>query len=1195
MNKRNPLSAGSIMHSSAKFEKEYYIDDVIGNGANCIVYNGHYIDSFGKSHKIRIKECYPHSSDIERKNDSLVWMDKNVEECDKTRFKESYEKIISAQNDDLIANETVHNFDCVVANNTLYSIMDSCNATTFDKCAKCSLQRILKIVRLLAITVGKYHKSGFLHLDIKPDNFMVYPPPSEHIVLFDLDTVTSIKEIRDESIKALSYSSGWSAPEQIQGKYKKIGVHTDIFSIGAVLFYKIMGRNVSNEDMSVLAEWNFDNEYFDIRRTNPKVKRLLTNIFRKTLSVNIKRRYDDIDELVFDLDKAISAIEFGKPHLCSELPSSSGEFVGRENELNGINDAFANGAKAVFLMGMGGIGKTEIARWYGIKYAKKYDAIIFKHYDGSLEELVEDIDIQNCEDNPREHRKNLQKLMDEHVLLIVDNFDTDNDRYIEKLFSFNCKILFTTRCQAWKEMYNTEQYTYIDIYELNRAEQMNLFLQNYNLSVSADEKTVVNEILECISGLTLLIPIVAKQLNKGLNTLSEILDKIKAAGVRGASRGKVYINKDGVTYSGTMYEIMKEIFFNPDINEEKAIVLSSLCVLKGISVKRKKFEEWIGDGYSEDIDDLINSGVVISDQKSFLRMHRIVIEIYQKELSILPSALTWITDKFESWNMEILLDKNNRRILTKRINLVIRIVKNCEIDFEFAKSIVNLLHRVYRSIPYKAARYDYGKFIPIVESFVESPYVERLSDKERAHVYVLLNQMYWADFCLDKDERPVPSESLLEYYKKHIGSMINYSSQALHIYGKVSDKEFEEIVDLLAGDIIISLIRSEVSPFVYLLQYRSFDEVDNVVLEGCETIKKLHIKWLSAIILKASLKVKNELLLYEDKGKPRILTAFFLPVNSQMHSNDSPFWNRAPQEFENDKYEEFYTSFHYDFTGYYMPEVSLNSFEMHINKLVEMEHYYDHQLEMEEASITPIFETGRKIMRNIDYEGIMDYYDWDDYNETYGFDGEDCEYKDRANYSNLEDEDDYYYEDEINLDIDDDGDCIFEEECYEFSIVKLKHLAFNMFKMGLNPFEIIDNSDTLLLEKGKIAKDAFLKMCSDFDEYDSEILAFCSLISLIFNSPKEAECFIDKYLNNSYESIKDNKVLAKNFMNHDNVEFAERFIYKCINKLKVEKETLENIQLIRNYAEFIDNAELAAEYARKEEEILGEIEGFKFE
>lgn len=1180
MKKRNPLLSGSVICSDKEHGREYYIEDVIGDGANCVVYNGHYNDSIGEKHKIRIKECYPHNSEIERSYDSLVWKDRSVEEYDKARFKESYEKIISAQNDDLTTNETAHNFDCIVANNTLYSIMDSCNATTFDKCAKCSLQRILKIVRLLAITVGKYHKSGFLHLDIKPDNFMVYPPPSEHIVLFDLDTVTSIKEIRDESIKALSYSSGWSAPEQIQGKYKKIGVHTDIFSIGAVLFYKIMGRNVSNEDMSVLAEWNFDNEYFDIRRTNPKVKRLLTNIFRKTLSVNIKRRYEDIDELVFDLDKAISAIEFGKPYLCSELPSSSGEFVGRENELKGINDAFANGAKAVFLMGMGGIGKTEIARWYGIKYAKKYDAIIFKHYDGSLEELVEDIDIQNCEDNPREHRKNLQKLMDEHVLLIVDNFDTDNDRYIEKLFSFNCKILFTTRCQAWKEMYNTEQYTYIDIYELSRAEQMNLFLQNYNLSVSADEKTVVNEILECISGLTLLIPIVAKQLNKGLNTLSEILDKIKAAGVRGASRGKVYINKDGVTYSGTMYEIMKEIFFNPDINEEKVIVLSSLCVLKGISVKRKKIEEWIGDGYSEDVDDLINSGVVISDQKNFLRMHRIVIEIYQRELGTSPSELSWITKNFESWNMEILSDKNNRRILTKRINLIIRIIKNCEIDFEFAKSIVNLLHRVYRSIPYKAAKYDYGKFIPIVESFVESPYVELLSDKERAHVYVLLNQMYWADFCLDKNERPIAPERLLGHYNKHIGSMINYSTLALQIADKLSTEKSAEIADLLAWDILSELCELNahitITIEIYALQYRSFIHLDNKIVDDieseCNLLERRHLNILEMVCKRMSENKKNKVEKfisheYCDKGIEGLFMSVAISLASEAELLED---EKAPIEFEDENMEPEMTDFHYDYDWVFKCHASTQNLSDYLEVLIDASDpmFFDYG---EPFSEEDCWDSDLEL--EFDYERDIDYYNLQDlnsYEEEYLFD--------YCVHEGLDQYDDY-------------DDMIYEEKYREFNKAKIISLSFYLSKWGYYPFSVTYLTEMKSLKAAVLVKDAILKI-SPPSELSDVALASCILVDILSGNTDECKMLISKYSEKFFKNINENKMFASNLRNNSLSKFV---INKCIEKLKSEKETLENIQLIRNYAEFIDNAELAAECARKEEEILGEIEGFKFE
>ncbi len=89
--------------------------------------------------------------------------------------------------------------------------------------------------------IEKYPCSNGLYLDLKPDNVYVL---NNRAYLFDFDTVQ-----KRRSLKFSSYSEGYSAPEQkiVEGiGYKdesKIGYHTDIFSIGAVLCHLLTGKN----------------------------------------------------------------------------------------------------------------------------------------------------------------------------------------------------------------------------------------------------------------------------------------------------------------------------------------------------------------------------------------------------------------------------------------------------------------------------------------------------------------------------------------------------------------------------------------------------------------------------------------------------------------------------------------------------------------------------------------------------------------------------------------------------------------------------------------------------------------------------------------------------------------------------------------------------------------------------------------
>ena len=242
--KRTPLSIGSTIQAKGGSSYTYIIDRVIGDGASSIVYEAHYIDNAYGRHDVRLKECYPYASDIQRIGTELVWVDTEAATNDKTAFITAYHKLLDFQNTTKLRNSTSHIFDLGEANGTLYSVMDVNEGQTFEQDNSEKLSDILKTTLALARVVEKYHNNGYLHLDIKPSNFLVIPETRELVILFDVDSVASMEDIASGKVKCVSYSKGWAAPEQMQGRIDKLCPATDIYSIGAILFQKVMGRDV---------------------------------------------------------------------------------------------------------------------------------------------------------------------------------------------------------------------------------------------------------------------------------------------------------------------------------------------------------------------------------------------------------------------------------------------------------------------------------------------------------------------------------------------------------------------------------------------------------------------------------------------------------------------------------------------------------------------------------------------------------------------------------------------------------------------------------------------------------------------------------------------------------------------------------------------------------------------------------------
>ncbi|MBP3899096.1 MAG: Archaeal ATPase, partial [Mogibacterium sp.] len=118
------------------------------------------------------------------------------------------------------------------------------------------------------------------------------------------------------------------------------------------------------------------------------------------------------------MDDLIIGCKIPKPCRC---------FVGRESELDKLHQMLtANGM--VFLHGIAGIGKSEMAKTYAWLRRKEYVNILYVMHSGDLESDIADLDF--IDDRPeddrqerfRKHNRLLRSLR-EDSLLIIDNYD----------------------------------------------------------------------------------------------------------------------------------------------------------------------------------------------------------------------------------------------------------------------------------------------------------------------------------------------------------------------------------------------------------------------------------------------------------------------------------------------------------------------------------------------------------------------------------------------------------------------------------------------------------------------------------------------------------------------------------------------------------------------------------------------------
>ena len=622
---RMPLKQGETIQLN---NRQYTIESVLGDGATCIVYSAYYNDNMGLVHHVNIKECYPFNCKITRAGQALIWGSVNEKEIAFSSFRVAYQKLMMWQNN-FVANA----FDIFEENQTLYIVMKADEGVTFDKDSADNLGDILKTVKLLAHVVGNYHNNGYLHLDIKPSNFLVYPRPSEHIILFDMDTVTAEADIKSGKVKCVSYSQSCAAPEQKQGKLNKLCPATDIFAIGAVLFEKVFGRTVESFDLGVFADWEFDGELFE--NVNPKIKRLLRNIFKKTLSANISRRYKTTDKLIADLDKAIKVVE-SEVYLKGDDVCCSGLFIGRERELSLIKENFDAKKKAVFIHGFGGIGKTEIARRYAELHKKDYDTILFVKYDSNstLQDKLDEIEIVNFDGDTIEHRRKLRTLLDDNTLIIVDNFDVEIgiDNTLNSLLDTKARVLVSTRTD-FTSVYNGDSYAIIEISEFANKELEQIFLCNAKLAtISTPEKEILNKIFKLIDNHTYAAELLAKQMYYSGWSYNTLYEKVRSgfATLKGAE--KIVVNKDEDVKKDNSLNILRAIYNISDLTDGQKQVLRNIFMLRFMNITKENYIKYTFSANLEDVNTLIEIGLVQYD-RLFCKLHPLLEELVGFDLN----------------------------------------------------------------------------------------------------------------------------------------------------------------------------------------------------------------------------------------------------------------------------------------------------------------------------------------------------------------------------------------------------------------------------------------------------------------------------------------------------------------------------------------------------------------------------------
>jgi len=169
-------------------------------------------------------------------------------------------------------------------------------------------RRAAELAEVIARAAHAAHTAGIVHRDLKPANVLLTVDGVPKITDFGLAKRLDedLGHTRTgEVLGTLSYM----APEQAEGRTREIGVHTDVYSLGAVLYEMLAGKPPFTGDSALDCLRRITSEEpAPIGRLSPEVPADLEAICLKCLEKDPRRRYPSALALADDLHRFLQGI-----------------------------------------------------------------------------------------------------------------------------------------------------------------------------------------------------------------------------------------------------------------------------------------------------------------------------------------------------------------------------------------------------------------------------------------------------------------------------------------------------------------------------------------------------------------------------------------------------------------------------------------------------------------------------------------------------------------------------------------------------------------------------------------------------------------------------------------------------------------------------------------------------------------------
>ncbi len=212
----------------------------------------------------------------------------------------------------------------VLADDRTYYVMKYVEGVTLENFVLQGHNRndLLRIFQKVCDALAFAHSIGIIHRDLKPTNIMIGSFGEALVMDWGIAAVikgpdSEIKPIASDSAHSeLTTSHGtilgtaaYMSPEQAGGEIEQVDVRSDIYSLGAVLYFMLNAKEPrAGNSADAYQQGQTGESLVALRRTEPGIPKSLNAICLKAMAFRPSGRYQSCSELAADVSRFLDQL-----------------------------------------------------------------------------------------------------------------------------------------------------------------------------------------------------------------------------------------------------------------------------------------------------------------------------------------------------------------------------------------------------------------------------------------------------------------------------------------------------------------------------------------------------------------------------------------------------------------------------------------------------------------------------------------------------------------------------------------------------------------------------------------------------------------------------------------------------------------------------------------------------------------------